>query len=126
MVLISKGGKLTVMDCITPTILSIIAGILFAPIKLFAASIFSPFTCIGGGILFSAALMLYKNGRMKGWALILPALTFVYELLPIELPTDLDNFLALGGASASMWIGYIKTAALANSNSGNKATQLLD
>lgn len=120
--LINKGGKLTIADCIIPTILAIISGILFAPIQLFAGSVFSAATCIFAGILMTTALLLYKNGRMNGWALIIPALTFVYELLPIELPTDLDNIFALGGASMSLWIGYIKGAVLPNAT--RKARQL--
>jgi hypothetical protein len=110
--LANSGGKLTVADCIIPTILSIISGIVFAPVQLFAGSVFSAATCIFSGVLLSAGMLLYKKWRMAGWALILPSLTFVYEMLPIELPTDLDNIFALGGSCFTMWWGRIKTVAL--------------
>lgn len=108
---INRGGTVTTFDCIVPTILSIIAGIAFAPIQLIEGSVFSVATCIMGGAIFSTALWLYKNGRLSSWALILPALSFFYEMLPIELPTDLDNFFSLGGAATSIIFGRIKQAA---------------
>ena len=41
------------------------------------------------------------NGHI-GWGyLVLPFLTFAYEILPIELPTDLDNILALSGTTVN-------------------------
>lgn len=110
--LVNRGGKLTVADCVIPTILSIICGIVFAPIQIFLGSVFSAATCIFSGVLLSTGMLLYKHGRMKGWALVLPSLTFVYELLPIELPTDLDNIFALGGSCFSLWWGYTKEVVL--------------
>jgi hypothetical protein len=119
--LANRGGKLTVADCVIPTILSIISGIVFAPIQLFEGSVFSAATCIFSGVLLSTGMLLYKYGRMKGWALVLPSLTFVYELLPIELPTDLDNIFALGGSCFTLWWGYVKNVAL-----GKGMDRLLD
>jgi hypothetical protein len=81
-------------------------------VQLFAGSVFSAATCIFSGVLLSVGMLLYKKGRMAGWALILPSLTFVYEMLPIELPTDLDNIFALGGSCFTMWWGRITTVAL--------------
>lgn len=112
----NAGGRLTTADCIIPLILSVISGIIFAPVHLISASVFSTATCIGSGILLMAAMFLYKSGRMNKWGLIIPACTFIYELLPIELPTDLDNFLALGGAGVSMWLGRLKIAIASNAN----------
>lgn len=109
--LANSGGKLTVADCIIPTGLAIISGVVFAPVQLFAGSIFSAATCIFSGILLSLGMLLYRAGRLEGWALILPSLTFIYEILPIELPTDLDNIFALGGSCFTIYLGKIKMIA---------------
>jgi len=117
--LANSRGKLTVADCFIPTILSIISGIVFAPVQLLEGSVFSAATCIFSGVLLSLGMFLHKNGRMAGWALILPSLTFIYEMLPIELPTDLDNIFALGGSCFTMWWGYIKAIATDDSSNNN-------
>ena len=100
--LISKATKgLSVMDCLMPFCISIACGISFAPISIFAGSLFSFATCIYSGVLLSLVLFLYMNGHI-GWGyLVLPFLTFAYEILPIELPTDLDNILALSGTTVN-------------------------
>lgn len=100
--LISKATKgLSVMDCLMPFCISIVCGIAFAPISIFAGSLFSFATCIYSGVLLSLVLFLYMNGHV-GWGyLVLPFLTFAYEILPIELPTDLDNILALSGTTVN-------------------------
>ncbi len=94
--IVGQTKSLTVVDCLLPTFISIICGILFAPIALFAANFFSFATCIYSGILLTVALFAYRSGKIEsaGW-LVMPFLTFAYEILPIDLPTDLDNFLSL-------------------------------
>lgn len=115
--LANSGGKLTAVDCLIPLVLSIISGVVFAPVQLLVGSVFSVATCIFSGVLMSLGLFLYKAGKLKGWALILPALTFIYEMLPIELPTDLDNIFALGGSATMLYWGYVKRAVIAGSGS---------
>ena len=89
------------LDCLMQFCISIVCGIAFAPISIFAGSLFSFATCIYSGVLLSLVLFLYMNGHI-GWGyLVLPFLTFAYEILPIELPTDLDNILALSGTSVN-------------------------
>ena len=92
----NSNKPISVFDCTLPFVISIIAAIVFWPVSLFAGSVFSFATCIGAGIFLSMGLFLYRGGKISGAFLIIPALTFVYEVLPIELPTDIDNFLALG------------------------------
>ena len=101
-------GEVTVWDCILPVVVSIICGITFAPVHLFAANFFSAFTCIGAGIFFSIALIMYRVGALESWALYLAMATFLYEALPINLPTDLDDFLCFGGSGAGLILGRIK------------------
>lgn len=105
--LISRTTKgLSLMDCFMPTIMSLCSGILFAPIALFSGSLFSSATCIVAGVLFSITLVLYRSGKIGAGYLILPGLTFVYEMLPIELPTDLDNLLGLGVSSVNTVLAF--------------------
>ena len=33
--------------------------------------------------------------------LVIPFVVFIYELLPIEFPSDIDNILCLGGSGVS-------------------------
>lgn len=92
---INRSKTLTFVDCGLPFIISIIAAFTFAPIALFEGSLLSIGTCIYSGVLLSVGLILYKSDKLSGASLILPMLTFVYEILPIDLPTDLDNLIGL-------------------------------
>lgn len=88
---------LSVLDCLLPLFVSCISGIVFLPFALFSGNLFSPATCIASGLLLSMHLLAYRAGRITSpWWLIWPTLTFVYELLPIDLPTDIDNLLGFG------------------------------
>ena len=95
--LMNNAKRLTVLDCILPIPIGAIAAVLFAPISLFAGSVFSAVTCLGASLLLSIMLFLYRAKKIHGGFLVIPFLVFVYEILPIELPTDIDNFLSLGG-----------------------------
>ncbi len=99
--------ELTIIDCLMPSIVATICGIIFFPISLFSGSLFSIGTCIFAGILFTLSLFMYRTGKIGSGYLILPCLTFLYEILPIELPTDLDNFLSLGGSFVSTVKSYV-------------------
>lgn len=100
-VMIEKDNRgLTVADCFMPLIISVICGVVFMPIALFTLNLFSAATCIFSGVLLSVGLLAYRSGRIQSaWWLVPQFLTFAYEILPIDLPTDLDNVLALGGST---------------------------
>jgi len=50
---------------------------------------------------------MYKQKEMsKAW-IIFPVLTFIYQMLPITLPTDIDNFLMLGGSSSTLVLQFL-------------------
>ena len=103
-----KESEVTAMDCVLPFFVSIVCGITFAPVHLFAANFFSAFTCIGAGALFSVALIMFRFGKLETWALYLLMATFLYEALPINLPTDLDDFLCFGGSGVGLVVGRVK------------------
>lgn len=101
----SKSG-LSLVDCFIPLIFSIVFGVIFMSIQLFAGSFFSAATCIFSGALMTVGLICYRCGRIGNpWYLLPIALTYFYELLPIELPTDLDNILSLGGSTVAYIYG---------------------
>lgn len=87
---------LTVLYCFAPLFVSIFCGIVFMPIELLAGNLFSVGTCIYAGVLLSIGLLCYRSGRVASpYWLVMPALTFFYEILPIDLPTPIDNLLSL-------------------------------
>lgn len=91
---------LTVIDCFMPLVISVICGILFMPIALVSMNLFSVATCIYSGVLLSVSLVCYRAGRISSaWWLLPIFLTFAYEVLPIDLPTDIDNLVGLGAAT---------------------------
>jgi len=100
--------EVTAWDCILPVIVGIVCGITFAPVHLFAANFFSAFTCIGAGVFFSIALIMFRVGALETWALYMVMASFLYEALPINLPTDLDDFLCFGGSGVGLVVGRIK------------------
>jgi hypothetical protein len=106
-IIVNTAKKLTTIDCILPLIISIICAVIFAPLHLLQAEIFSIMTCIGSGFIFSMTLFYYKAKKIGGGWLIIPALVFCYEILPINLPTEIDNFICLGGGLMNYFFSYI-------------------
>ena len=104
---LNKSKTLTIVDCALPFVISILAAFTFAPLALFEGSFFSIGTCIFSGVFLSVGLILYKQNRIRGIYLILPMLTFIYEILPIDLPTDLDNEIALGANTLDLVVGIL-------------------
>ncbi len=95
------------VDLVLPILLSVFAGIVFFPIGAVFGNLFSVFTCIGSGLLLSGSLLAYKHDHLHGAFLTLPYLTFFYEILPVDFPTDLDNVIGFGGSAVSLLIGKL-------------------
>jgi hypothetical protein len=107
--LVNSAKKLTSIDIVSPTVISLISAIIFAPVGLFAGNFFSPITCILAGLMLSVGLGLYKAKKIYSWCLIVPTLCFIYEILPIDLPTDIDNIIGLSANGVNIFIShYIK------------------
>jgi hypothetical protein len=104
--------EVTMFDCVIPIGIALISGVVFMPIGLLNADLFSGASCIISGAILSICLWLHKKGKMREWALIMPTLTFIYEILPIDLPTSLDNIIGLGGSAMSAYLGYISGIAI--------------
>lgn len=101
--LMNTAKQLTVLDCILPLPIGAISAVLFTPVGFMSASLFSAATCLGASFFLTMMLFLYRAKKIHGGFLILPFLVFLYEILPVELPTDLDNLLCLGGNGVN-WV----------------------
>lgn len=119
-----SSSGLTSVDCFLPMAISLISGIVFLPVGLVAGNLFSPATCIFSGILLTVGLWGYKVGKIQsaGW-LVLPLLTFLYEILPIDLPTDLDNLLGLSAATVTEVLAFFSNNQTYDSLSYDKASR---
>jgi len=97
--------KLTVTDCVLPLIISIISAVIFSPFMLLTLEVFSIFTCIGAGFFMSLGLFLYRAKIITGYWLIIPAIVFAYEILPINIPAGgFDDIFALGGSAGNFMV----------------------
>jgi len=94
----SSVKKLTIWDCLFPLPIGLVSAVVFTPVALLAnGSFFSAVTCMAASFFLTVILFLYRSKKIEGKYLIWPFLVFVYEILPIELPTEFDNWLAFGG-----------------------------
>ena len=90
--------QLTIWDCLLPLPLGLVSSVLFAPASLlFNLSVFSALTCMGAALFLSMTMLLYRSRKIDGKWLIFPFLVFMYEMLPVEFPGELDNMLSFGG-----------------------------
>ncbi len=95
--IVNKTKNITVADCIFPLLIGTISAVVFAPVSFFNFSFFSIVTCLSASLFLTITLIMYKTDKMSGSWLILPFFVFLYEILPIEFPTDIDNILCFGG-----------------------------
>ena len=119
-IIVNRTKQLTVSDCVLPLIIGTISAIVFAPISLFEFSFFSSATCLAASLFLTITLFMYKIGRVSGGWLIFPFLVFLYEILPIEFPTDIDNILCFGGNITNLTFSLIFGKAMLNKNSEEK------
>jgi hypothetical protein len=56
--------------------------------------------CIGSALLLSACLWMIQRGRFPVYWAILPIITFMYEMLPVNVPGPFDDWFAFGGDGA--------------------------
>jgi hypothetical protein len=119
-VIANKTKHLTVLDCILPLIIGSISAIVFIPISMLGLSVFSSVTCLAASLFLTIVLFMYKAGKVSGGWLIYPFLVFLYEILPIEFPTDIDNILCFGGNITNLTCSLIFGKAMLNKNSEEK------
>lgn len=96
-------------DAALPPLFSVFWSLAMAPFS-FGTSLFSAPAFIGAGALLGACMALAKRyGTGLKW-LALPALVFVYEMLPVNIPGPVDDTFALGGAAAVVATQFLRLA----------------
>jgi hypothetical protein len=85
------------LDAALPVVFAGVWSVALAPFS-FGASLFSAPFFIGAAVLLGVCMAVSRRfDTGKGW-LVLPALVFLYEMLPINIPGPVDNAFALSGA----------------------------
>ena len=99
--------ELSTLDIFLPIPLSIVWSIIVYPIKMITTDLLAPPEMWGSAFLLTASLWMYKQKEMSRTWIIFPILTFLYEMLPISLPTDIDNLVMLGGSSTIITLQFL-------------------
>jgi hypothetical protein len=95
------------LDAALPAVFAALWSLALAPFS-FGASLFSAPAFIGAGLLLGLCLLLDKRYKMdKAW-LVYPALVFVYEMLPINLPGPVDDAFALTSAAGVILAQFLR------------------
>lgn len=87
----------TYLDATLPVVFAGVWSVALAPLSLGATLFSAPFF-IGSAVLLGVCMAVSRRfDTGKGW-LVLPALVFLYEMLPINIPGPVDDTFALSGA----------------------------
>lgn len=99
------------LDVFLPVPFAIIWSIMMSPfllIGLITGDLFQTPAFMGTALILTLSLWMVKQGDMPHKWLIIPILSFMYEMLPIYIPGSFDNLFALGGAGISSMIQFAK------------------
>ena len=97
------------LDAALPPVFAALWSLALAPFS-FGASLFSAPAFIGAGLLLSACMVLHKRYQTGIKWLIMPALIFIYEMLPINIPGPVDDAFALTGSAGAIILQYLRRA----------------
>ena len=86
--------RFTYLDAALPVVFAALWSLALAPLSLGATLFSAPFF-IGAAVLLGACIAVTARwDTHKGW-LVLPALVFLYEMLPINIPGPVDDTFSL-------------------------------
>lgn len=86
--------RFTYLDAALPVGFAVVWSLALAPLSL-GASLFSAPFFLGAAVLLGACIAATARwNTSRGW-LVLPALVFLYEMLPINIPGLVDNTFSL-------------------------------
>jgi hypothetical protein len=94
-------------DAALPPVFAGLWSLALAPFS-FGASLFSAPAFMASGLLLSACMVLAKRYATGFKWLILPALVFVYEMLPVNIPGPVDDAFALSGAAGTVAVQFFR------------------
>jgi len=91
------------LDTVLPAVFAALWSLVLAPFS-FGSSLFSAPAFICAAVLLGSCMAIAKRFGMKKSWLLFPAVVFLYEMLPVNIPGQFDDMFALTGA-----IGYALT-----------------
>lgn len=95
--------RLSTGDIFLPIPLAVAWSGLLAVLSIGTELVTAP-ACIGSAILFSACLWMVREGELpRAWAVV-PAMIFVYEMLPVNIPGPFDDYFSFGGDAAYLLV----------------------
>lgn len=97
------------LDAALPAAFAALWSLALAPFS-FGASLFYAPAFIGAGLLLGACMAMHKRYATGAKWLLLPALVFIYEMLPVNIPGPVDDALALTGAGGAIIAQYLRRA----------------
>jgi hypothetical protein len=98
MVILLRTRKLSLVDLWLPVPVAILWSALLSIVSV-GAEVFTAPACIGSAFVFSLSLSTARKFNQSSAWTIAPALVFIYEMLPINLPGPVDDYLSFGGAA---------------------------
>lgn len=95
------------LDAALPAVFAVLWSLALAPFS-FGASLFSAPAFIGAALLLGICMAVSKRWQLgKGW-LVYPALVFLYEMLPINIPGPVDDAFALSGSAGVIVTQFLR------------------
>ena len=89
------------VDLFLPIAAAAVWSLVLTPLEL-GSNLFSAPAAIGSALLLTLSLWRVRHQEMrgKGW-LIYPVLVFIYEMLPVNIPGPVDDYLAFGSSAVT-------------------------
>ncbi|MDA8132113.1 MAG: hypothetical protein M0011_11480 [Elusimicrobia bacterium] len=101
--------KFTYADAALPPAFAVIWSLVLAPFSI-GVSLFSAPAFIAAGLMLGACMALAKRYATGLKWLLLPALVFLYEMLPLNLPGPVDDTFAVGSAAGAVLLQFLRAA----------------
>lgn len=97
------------LDAALPLAFALLWSAALAPFS-FGLSLFSAPAFMGAALMLGVCMALDKRYKMDKRWLLLPALVFLYEMLPINIPGPIDDTFALGGSVGVVFVQFLRRA----------------
>lgn len=88
--------RFSAVDVFLPVPIAILWSMMLFPLSL-GTELFTAPSCIGSAVVLSVCLWMIRHNKMPVTWAILPAVIFLYEMLPINVPGPFDDWFAFGG-----------------------------
>jgi hypothetical protein len=113
---------LSTVDIFLPIPLAVVWSLLLTVLTGGVEGFTAP-ACIGSAILFSACLWMIRQGRSSNSWAIVPAIVFIYEMLPINIPGSFDDYFSFGGDAAFLLMQGIAYSVRTRAGLGSADTE---